>query len=407
MQPTRPPDAPATAGAHTDSAAAMRPRPVARRALDVVRRRRLPACRPAARRSGGSPRSTGSRALLARRGAPPTAPSTVDATTRPTASTRRADRPSTSARASGVPAPGDRVAARRLRRTSARRSRRRRPRRGRARRADRVIGSTGTAHERRATATCRRGRRGSPAPPSCSSTPASRDVRRATSRSSSATARTLTVVTVQDWADDAVHLAQHDAARRPRRHAAGTSSSPSAATSCGSTPTSTLRRPRRRRRAARRSTSPTPASTSSTGCSSTTTRRTAAATSTYKGALQGEGAHTVWIGDVLIRAGGRGHRHLRAQPQPACSPTAPAPTRCRTSRSRPARSSAPGTPAPPAASTTSSCSTCRRAASPRTRPAAWSCAASSPSIIQPDRRARASRSACMAAIEAELAERVA
>ena len=27
-------------------------------------------------------------------------------------------------------------------------------------------------------------------------------------------------------------------------------------------------------------------------------------------------AHTVWIGDVLIRAGGRGHRHLRAQPQP-------------------------------------------------------------------------------------------
>ena len=28
-------------------------------------------------------------------------------------------------------------------------------------------------------------------------------------------------------------------------------------------------------------------------------------------------AHTVWIGDVLIRADGRGHRHLRAEPQPA------------------------------------------------------------------------------------------
>ena len=27
---------------------------------------------------------------------------------------------------------------------------------------------------------------------------------------------------------------------------------------------------------------------------------------TYKGALQGEGAHTVWIGDVLIRAGADG-----------------------------------------------------------------------------------------------------
>jgi Fe-S cluster assembly protein SufD len=76
----------------------------------------------------------------------------------------------------------------------------------------------------------------------------------------------------------------------------------------------------------------------------------------YKGALQGEGAHTVWIGDVLIRG----------------------PTRCPTSRSRPARSSAPGTPAPPGASTTSSCSTCRPAGSRRTRRAAWSCAGSSP-----------------------------
>ncbi len=36
----------------------------------------------------------------------------------------------------------------------------------------------------------------------------------------------------------------------------------------------------------------------------------------YKGALQGEGAHAVWIGDVLIRGRGRGHRHLRAEPQP-------------------------------------------------------------------------------------------
>ena len=30
----------------------------------------------------------------------------------------------------------------------------------------------------------------------------------------------------------------------------------------------------------------------------------------YKGALQGDGAHAVWIGDVLIRADATGHRHL-------------------------------------------------------------------------------------------------
>ena len=103
--------------------------------------------------------------------------------------------------------------------------------------------------------------------------------------------------------------------------------------------------------------------------------------------------------DLQGRAAGRRRAHglgrRRADPRRApraptptsstatwCSPTAPAPTRCRTSRSRPARSSAPGTPAPPAGSTTSSCSTCRPAASPRTRPAASSCAASSPSIVQ-------------------------
>ena len=48
-------------------------------------------------------------------------------------------------------------------------------------------------------------------------------------------------------------------------------------------------------------TSPTPDSTSSTGCSSTTTRRKTRSNVDYKGALQGEGAHAVWIGDVLIR----------------------------------------------------------------------------------------------------------
>ena len=36
----------------------------------------------------------------------------------------------------------------------------------------------------------------------------------------------------------------------------------------------------------------------------------------YKGALQGQDAHAVWIGDVLIQAAADGHRHLRAEPQP-------------------------------------------------------------------------------------------
>ena len=115
----------------------------------------------------------------------------------------------------------------------------------------------------------------------------------------------LTVVSVQDWADDAVHVSQQHlqvgrdarfksivvtlggdvvriAARVPRSPGPGATSSCSACTS------------------------PTPASTSSTGCSSTTPCRTAEPTSTYKGALQGEDAHTVWIGDVLIRAAAEG-----------------------------------------------------------------------------------------------------
>ena len=62
----------------------------------------------------------------------------------------------------------------------------------------------------------------------------------------------------------------------------------------------------RRRRAARRCTSPTPASTWSSGSSSTTPCRNCRSRVTYKGALQGEGAHTVWVGDVLIRADAEG-----------------------------------------------------------------------------------------------------
>ena len=48
------------------------------------------------------------------------------------------------------------------------------------------------------------------------------------------------------------------------------------------------------------STSPTPASTSRARSSSSTRPTTPRAASSTSGALQGDGAHTVWIGDVLI-----------------------------------------------------------------------------------------------------------
>ena len=99
---------------------------------------------------------------------------------------------------------------------------------------------------------------------------------------------------------------------------------------------------------------------------------------TYKGALQGAGARTVWVGDVLIRPDRHRHRQLRAEPQPRAHRRHPGRLRARTWRSRPATSSAPATPARPVGSTTSSCSTCRPAASGRMRHAASSSAGSSP-----------------------------
>ena len=60
------------------------------------------------------------------------------------------------------------------------------------------------------------------------------------------------------------------------------------------------------RRPCSASTSPTPVSTSSTARSSTTTLPHCKSRVTYKGALQGETARTVWVGDVLIRAEAEG-----------------------------------------------------------------------------------------------------
>ncbi len=165
----------------------------------------------------------------------------------------------------------------------------------------------------------------------------------------------LTVVTLQDWDDDAVHVERPGRPRRagrqlrhvrrhPRRRARPAHAD------------GVLRRARRRRRAARpllhrrrpASGAPPVRRPRAPHCRSRVT---------YKGALQGEGAHS-----RLDRRRGHSPR-TRSAPTPTsstatwCSPTGPAPTRCPTWRSRPARSPGPGTPARPGGSTTRRCST--------------------------------------------------
>ena len=76
----------------------------------------------------------------------------------------------------------------------------------------------------------------------------------------------------------------------------------------------------------------------------------------YKGALQGKGAHTVWVGDVLIQKQAEGTDSYE-KTRTWSSPTAAARTPCPTSKSRRASSRVPATPAPPDVSTTSTCST--------------------------------------------------
>ena len=176
---------------------------------------------------------------------------------------------------------------------------------------------------------------------------------------------TLTVVSLQDWADDAVHVSAPPRPARPR-----TPRSRSFVVTLGGdlvrlVAVGVLHRPGRRRRAARRSTSPTPASTWSTACSSTTPLPNCRSNVDLQGRAAGRG-----------RARGLDRRRASSGPRPRaptptsstatwCSPTAPAPTRCRTWRSSPARSPGRATPAPPAASTTSTSSTSRPAASLR------------------------------------------
>ena len=97
----------------------------------------------------------------------------------------------------------------------------------------------------------------------------------------------------------------------------------------------------------------------------------------YKGALQGQGAHAVWIGDVLIRKVAEGIETYESNRNlvltDGCQADSVPNLEIETGEIEGA-----GHASRPAGSTTSSCSTCSRAASPRTRPGGSSCTASSP-----------------------------
>ena len=140
-----------------------------------------------------------------------------------------------------------------------------------------------------------------------------------------------------------------------------------------------VRRPRRRRPSCSASTSPTPASTMEHRLF---VDHDAPAQQEQRG-LQGRAAGRGRAHGLDRRRadpqGRRGHRHLRGEPQPGPHRRLPGRLGAQPGdRDRRDRGRRPRL-ARPAASTTSSCSTCCRAASPRTRPGAWSCAASSPS----------------------------
>ncbi len=100
---------------------------------------------------------------------------------------------------------------------------------------------------------------------------------------------------------------------------------------------------------------------------------------TYKGALQGEGAHTVWVGDVLIRANAEGTDTYELNRNLVLSDGARADSVPNLEIETGEIEGAGHASRPPDGSTTSSSSTCARAASPRRTPAASWCAASSPS----------------------------
>jgi Fe-S cluster assembly protein SufD len=103
-------------------------------------------------------------------------------------------------------------------------------------------------------------------------------------------------------------------------------------------------------------TSRMPGSTSSTGCSSTTPRPHCRSNVEYKGALQGDTAHTVWVGDVLIRASAEGTDTYELNRNLVLTDGARADS-VPNLEIETGEIGVPDTPLPQVASTTSSCST--------------------------------------------------
>ena len=185
----------------------------------------------------------------------------------------------------------------------------------------------------------------------------------------------LTFVTIQDWADDAVHHStQHARVGRDatlKHVAVSFGGRPRAPRHHGG-----VRRSRRRGRDARpllrrrRPAHRAPAVRRPHRAADQEPRR-------LQGRAAGPGRPHGLDRQRADPQGGRGHRDLRGEPQPRAHRRLPgrlgAQPRDRDRRDR----RAPATPRRPAGSTTSSCSTCARAGSRRPRRAGWSCTASS------------------------------
>ena len=295
--PTAPADGPTR-----DAAGAVRPRPVALRAPDVVRPsptspcptgreedwRFTPVDRLAPLLVDDAPTAT------ARRGRP----STPDGAGR-----GRLDRSATAPRGAVL---RPRRPRRRDRVVSASRGARcvTHPGRGRARRAGRGSPSPATGRGRVNAPPRHRGRARTAGHRRARAHAGSAELRARTSRSSSATAPTSPSSPCRSGTTTPSTSAQHDA--RVGRDA---TLAHIVVTLGGEVvrvnPNVALRRPGRRRRAARpllRRRRPAPGAPVFVDHEAPHCR----AASTYKGALQGDGAHTVWVGDVLIRASAEG-----------------------------------------------------------------------------------------------------
>ena len=126
----------------------------------------------------------------------------------------------------------------------------------------------------------------------------------------------LTVVTVQEWDNDAIHLASHFATigRDAKfRHVAVTLGGSLVRLN----PTAHLAQRRRERSNCSACTSPTPAQHLEQQVFVNHDAPHTKSRVSYKGALQGAGARTVWVGDVLIRPTAQRRGQLRGEPQPA------------------------------------------------------------------------------------------